>query len=140
MSHPPAFAQALRTALAVATAVGLSACSTHMTVTRIATDGDTPAWQLQGTEITPLRVHAQRLCPSGYTVLQRFERLSQAGDPDSFMSRMRYQASYRVGNQVEPDARLTIVCKPFDDPEPVIPKDIQPVAPASGTGPDTMGG
>jgi hypothetical protein len=134
------FIHCLRGAHLGAAVLALAACSTHMTVTRIATDGDTPAWQLQGTEITPLRVHAQRLCPSGYTVLQRFERLSQAGDPDSFVSRMRYQASYRVGNQVEPDARLTIVCKPFDDPEPAIPKDIQPVAPSAGMGPDTMGG
>jgi hypothetical protein len=100
-----------------------------MRVQRIATeDPRAPAYALQAAEMAPLRVQAQRLCPDGYAVVQRWERHDLAPDPESMISRIKYKAFSVFSDAPSAQARLLIQCKPFHDPEPLLPQD----TPASG--------
>jgi hypothetical protein len=103
-------------------ALALSGCATPVSVARIGTDGTTTAWQLRGPDVIQLRLVSQQLCPKGYTVLQRYETASVAANADNIASQVGFKVAVAVGAQASPDARLTIVCNPFVDPEPVAPE------------------
>jgi len=127
--RPPGGPVFPRRALVFAAVAGLSVallsgCASGMRVQRIATeDPNAPAYALQAAEVAPLRVQAQRLCPEGYTVVQRWERHDLAPNPESMISRIKYKAFSMFSDAPGAQARLIIQCKPFVEPQPPLPQD-----------------
>ena len=101
--HPP-------TRIACLLAAALVGCSGPQ-VRSLGTGGGPPAFELRGDSAAALQAEAQRLCPTGYSVLRQAQQFAPVQGDDNAGTAWLQQAGFWLEGMPGNKAQATVQCK-----------------------------